>query len=96
MQPYKRLAIVRFNAHEAAQAAWQSPKVVFENRFVKVYWYDANTLPQPGPKAVGNIKPVVSEPEFDRAKFEEQNAEAQRKYEAKLKARESTLPHFLF
>ena len=39
MRPYKHLAIVNFESHGAARRAWESPKVIFNNRFVKVYWY---------------------------------------------------------
>ena len=47
MQPYKRLAIVKFDTWASANAAYQSPKVIFDNRFVKVFWYkdDATSLP---------------------------------------------------
>ncbi|KAK4152789.1 hypothetical protein C8A00DRAFT_15949 [Chaetomidium leptoderma] len=39
MQPYKRLAIVKFEAWNAANAAYHSPNVIFDNRFVKVFWH---------------------------------------------------------
>ena len=39
MKPYKHLAIVKYETHGAAKRAWESPKAVFDNRFVKVYWY---------------------------------------------------------
>lgn len=39
MQAYKRLAIVKFDSWAAANAAYKSPKVVFENRFVKIFWH---------------------------------------------------------
>lgn len=39
MNPYKRLALVTYDSHAAARRAWESPRAVFENRFVKVYWY---------------------------------------------------------
>lgn len=39
MQAYKRLAIVKYETHDAADAAYHSPKVIFDNRFVKVYWH---------------------------------------------------------
>lgn len=48
MQAYKRLAVVKYETHEAASAAYNSPKVIFDNRFVKVYWHksDADLGPQ--------------------------------------------------
>ena len=39
MRPYKHLAIINYESHGAARRAWESPKVIFNNRFVKVYWY---------------------------------------------------------
>ena len=39
MKAYKRLAIVKYDTRSAAQRAWESPKAIFDNRFVKVYWY---------------------------------------------------------
>jgi RNA-binding protein 26 len=54
MRPYKRLAIVKYDNYESAKAAYNSPKVIFDNRFVKVYWYvDQESLPQP-PSVTGS------------------------------------------
>lgn len=39
MMGYKRLAVVKFDNWASANAAYKSPKVIFDNRFVKVYWY---------------------------------------------------------
>jgi hypothetical protein len=39
IEVYKRLAIVTFEDHASAQRAYKSPKAVFDNRFVKVFWY---------------------------------------------------------
>ncbi|KAJ4405348.1 hypothetical protein N0V91_005298 [Didymella pomorum] len=43
IQPYQRLAIVKYDTHDAANAAYNSPKAVFDNRFVKVYWKRSET-----------------------------------------------------
>ncbi|KAH6856515.1 hypothetical protein B0I37DRAFT_77471 [Chaetomium sp. MPI-CAGE-AT-0009] len=48
MQAYKRLAIVKFDNWNSANAAYQSPKVMFDNRFVKVFWYKDEGSKQPG------------------------------------------------
>ncbi|KAL2153310.1 hypothetical protein VTH82DRAFT_4465 [Thermothelomyces myriococcoides] len=57
MQPYKRLAIVKFDSWSAANAAYQSPKVIFDNRFVKVFWYkDEGSIPASG-SATGGPPP---------------------------------------
>lgn len=38
MQPYKRLAVVEYDTWASANAAYRSPKVIFDNRFVRVFW----------------------------------------------------------
>ncbi|USP75408.1 hypothetical protein yc1106_02682 [Curvularia clavata] len=35
----KQQAIIKFNDRSAANRAYHSPKAIFDNRFVKVYWY---------------------------------------------------------
>jgi hypothetical protein len=50
MKAYKRLAIVKYDTRSAAQRAWESPKAIFDNRFVKVYWHQ----PDPDAKAQAN------------------------------------------
>ncbi|KAF4538014.1 CCCH zinc finger and RRM domain-containing protein [Lasiodiplodia theobromae] len=39
MHGYKRLAMVKYDDYSSARKAYDSPKVIFDNRFVKVYWY---------------------------------------------------------
>ncbi|KAF2221020.1 hypothetical protein BDZ85DRAFT_320993 [Elsinoe ampelina] len=46
MQEVRKLAIVKYTDHEGARSAFKSPKVVFDNRFVKVYWYHPEALEQ--------------------------------------------------
>jgi RNA-binding protein 26 len=41
MQAYKRLAIIKYSDWNSANNAYNSPKVIFDNRFVKVYWYNS-------------------------------------------------------
>ncbi|KAK3353126.1 hypothetical protein B0T25DRAFT_543737 [Lasiosphaeria hispida] len=55
MQPYKRLAIVKFDNWGAANAAYQSPKVIFDNRFVKVFWYKEEDVPPSMPLNGGGL-----------------------------------------
>ncbi|KAG6040707.1 hypothetical protein E4U41_007382, partial [Claviceps citrina] len=45
MQPYKHLAIVRFSTWASANDAYRSPKVIFDNRFVKVFWLKDESPP---------------------------------------------------
>lgn len=39
MHAYKRLALIKYDDYSSARKAYDSPKVIFDNRFVKVYWY---------------------------------------------------------
>ena len=87
MQPYKRLALVKYDDYMAARKAYESPKVIFDNRFVKVYWFKPGGIPTPPPTAKGNVNPpsVSKEEEqsFDREKFERDAVAAQKKLEEK-------------
>jgi len=96
MQPYKRLAIVKFDDYQGAKAAYDSPKVIFDNRFVKVYWYvSPDSLPQPPARANGSAKienkatPVparrASEAEIDPVEFAKKQEEVQKAHEEKIK-----------
>jgi hypothetical protein len=97
MQPYKRLAIVKFETWSAANAAWRSPKVIFDNRFVKVFWYkdDESAIPtsmpinkgaaarnQNGAAAAGSGGPSPG-PEIDMEEFARKQEEAQKAHEEK-------------
>ena len=94
MQPYKRLAIVKYDNWASANAAYQSPKVIFENRFVKVFWFKDEDLSQPlGPtsKKGGSVVDSVETdspgaltgPELEE--FLRKQGEAQRLHEEKMK-----------
>ena len=87
MQPYKRLALVKYGDYMSARRAYESPKVIFDNRFVKVYWYKPGGIPTPPATAKGTANsPVMSKEEeqfFDREKFERDAVAAQKKLEEK-------------
>jgi RNA-binding protein 26 len=103
MRPYKRLSIVKYDSWDAAQAAYSSPKVIFDNRFVKVYWYtNLDALPQPPASATGsNGTPAkrengsqgpvpardTDEPMIDPEEFARKQEEAQKAHEEKAKGR---------
>jgi hypothetical protein len=53
MKAYKRLALVKYDDWSAAKAAYSSPKVIFDNRFVKVYWYTNDEALPKAPVAAG-------------------------------------------
>ncbi|PYH94212.1 hypothetical protein BO71DRAFT_399080 [Aspergillus ellipticus CBS 707.79] len=88
IQQHRRLALITFDGHAAAKRAWSSPKVIFDNRFVKVYWHkpkgDRNGDQRPAGDAMSE------EPSFDREEFERQQEEAQKAHEEKLKKRKET------
>ena len=99
MRPYKRLAIVKFDTWDAAKAAYSSPKVIFDNRFVKVYWFtDQDSLPQPPAVATSNgaaktgsvpSTPIAArateEPQIDIEEFTKKQQEVQKAHEEKMK-----------
>ncbi|KAL4874667.1 hypothetical protein BJY04DRAFT_10525 [Aspergillus karnatakaensis] len=88
LQVHKKLALVTFIDHAAAKRAWSSPKVIFDNRFVKVYWHkskgDRNDQ-RPG----GNESREDSQP-FDPEEFQRQQEAAQKAHEEKAKRRKET------
>ncbi|GAO18745.1 hypothetical protein UVI_02040670 [Ustilaginoidea virens] len=93
MQPYKHLAIVKFETWASANNAYRSPSVIFDNRFVKVFWYkdDKEKLPPSGPVPVtpangtklapgsGN-EAADAEPGIDMEEFQRRQEEAQKAY----------------
>ncbi|OKL58052.1 hypothetical protein UA08_06685 [Talaromyces atroroseus] len=85
MQGFKKnLAVIKFENHDSAHRAWSSPKAIFDNRFVKVYWHKI----QHKPDASGH--PAAAEqdtPMFDKEEFEKQQAEAQKLHEERMQKR---------
>lgn len=81
LQPYKKLALVKFETFAEAKQAWSSPKVIFDNRFVKVYWHK----PKRDEK---NGESQYEAPSFNQEEFEKQQAEAQRAHEERTKKRQ--------
>ncbi|KAI9044147.1 CCCH zinc finger and RRM domain protein [Aspergillus affinis] len=89
IQAHRRLALITYDGHAAAKRAWSSPKVIFDNRFVKVYWHkpknDRNNEQRPAPG-----DPMDETPSFDPEEFEKQQEEAQKSHEEKMKRRKET------
>ncbi|OJJ47230.1 hypothetical protein ASPZODRAFT_151756 [Penicilliopsis zonata CBS 506.65] len=86
LQPPRRLALVKYDSYDAAKRAWSSPKVIFDNRFVKVYWHK----PSHGRSERPDGGPAAEDPAFDPEQFQRQQDEAQRAHEEKLKKRKET------
>lgn len=87
MMAYKRLALVKYDSYSSANKAYESPKVIFDNRFVKVYWYKAETLPK-APPSHGQAQSAGAsmqdeQPAFDEEKFKRDQEAAQKKLEEK-------------
>lgn len=93
MQDDRHLAIIRFSNHESARRAYESPKAIFDNRFVKVYWYkpDKHAMlfsSQYGAKVNGKAESAANEsqePDFDPEEFQKRQEAAQRAHEEKTK-----------
>ncbi|KAL2061814.1 hypothetical protein VTL71DRAFT_7192 [Oculimacula yallundae] len=101
MRPYKRLAIVKYDDWNSANAAYKSPAVIFDNRFVKVYWYTTDaSLPKPPASRSNGVKkenndpnaPIparaTSEPQIDIEEFTRKQQEAQKLHEEKMKKKQ--------
>lgn len=94
MMGHKRLAIVKFDKWASAHAAYKSPKVIFDNRFVKVYWYkeDKHSDIANGSKnghSANGVKREAStdvkmEDDIDMEEFTRKQEEAQKLHEEKM------------
>ncbi|KAH7072239.1 hypothetical protein BKA63DRAFT_65597 [Paraphoma chrysanthemicola] len=82
MHAFKRLAIVKYEDHAAANNAYNSPKAVFDNRFVKVYWYrhDASFGASTGSDGDVVMSEGTAEP-LDLEAIAKRQAEAQKAFE---------------
>jgi RNA-binding protein 26 len=95
MQPYKRLAVVKYDNWGSANAAYKSHKAIFDNRFVKVFWYkdEQDASKQPGANGAkyhgddGMEVDADAEPEIDPEEFRRRQEEAQQQFQEKEKKR---------
>lgn len=84
MHIYKRLAVLKFEHRSAADQAYNSPKAIFDNRFVKVYWYNPDALPGPAYAGSGDAHMADTDEVEKREDSEEiakRQAEAQKAFE---------------
>jgi hypothetical protein len=77
VQPNRRLAVIKYDTWDSANAAYRSPKVIFDNRFVRVFWQ------QDGSKDDEDMD-VEKEPEIDLEEFMKKQEEAQKRYDENL------------
>ncbi|KAK1727466.1 hypothetical protein CaCOL14_008742 [Colletotrichum acutatum] len=82
LQPHKRLATVTYDTWDSANAAYRSPKVIFDNRFVRVFWF-VEESEQAAARAAANGEDPDAEPEIDLEEFMKKQEEAQRQHEEK-------------
>lgn len=92
----RKLAIVKYETKTGAKAAYESPKVVFDNRFVKVYWYNSEKFEQqhsgtPAAKSIksGDVNMQVNV-QIDHAGLARRQEEAQRKHDEARRQRDET------
>ncbi|KAI1133713.1 hypothetical protein F5Y10DRAFT_228395 [Nemania abortiva] len=101
MQKQNRVAIIKFESWEAANAAWSSPKPIFDNRFVKVFWYkeeggdEGTPNGKPTDATNGHVNGIApageigsAEPELDLEEFYRKQLEAQKVHDEKMKKRQ--------
>ncbi|KAJ4355143.1 hypothetical protein N0V95_003165 [Ascochyta clinopodiicola] len=89
MQAYKRLAVVKYETHDAASAAYHSPKVIFDNRFVKVYWHKSDADLGRNASGADSEEAGYGDTEMlDPEEIERRQAEAQRTFEERRRKAE--------
>jgi hypothetical protein len=92
MDTHKRLAIVKFEDNAAAAGAYTSSKAIFENRFVKVYWYNPTDFERSPAMQDYNdtvMKDATDEEEkLDPEEIAKRQAEAQQAFEERRRRAE--------
>lgn len=93
VNPEHKSAILEFESHDQARAAWQSPQVIFDNRFVKVYWHkerrtDGTDSPYRRNGPHGPHGQQNPEPPIDLEEFKKRQEEKQKEFEQKKALRE--------
>jgi hypothetical protein len=97
MHAYRRVAIINFADHDAANRAYNSPKVIFDNRFVKLYWKRADTVMEPLNTSFSDVEmthnedinELVEEAEpLSREEIARRQAEAQKAFEERRRKKE--------
>ncbi|OHF01481.1 RNA recognition domain-containing protein [Colletotrichum orchidophilum] len=83
LQQHKRLATVTYDTWDAANAAYRSPKVIFDNRFVRVFWFVEESEQAAARAAANGGEDQEAEPEIDLEEFMKKQEEAQRQHEEK-------------
>lgn len=93
VEPSQQIAIIKYGDNASANRAYTSPEVIFNNRFVKVYWQKPQHIPRFNASAVtfnmpgkSQDKPEPGDEEMlDPEEVAQKAAEAQRQHEEKAK-----------
>ncbi|KAI8941783.1 hypothetical protein NX059_002984 [Plenodomus lindquistii] len=85
MHAYKRMAVIKFGDREAAQRAYNSPKAVFDNRFVRVFWHRTDV---DSPRANGDVEMGQDEGREPPEVIAKRQAEAQKAFEERRRKAE--------
>lgn len=99
MMPYKRIVVIRYDNWNSANAAYKSPKVIFDNRFVKVFWYkdeehskmasEETNASKKGAASSGRFDGAAAggpeEEQIDMEEFTRKQEEAQKTHEEKTR-----------
>lgn len=90
VQSQNRLATVTFERWNMAKKAYDSPTPIFDNRFVKVFWYKSEPgstpvkqTPARSEEPVDSRSTLNDEEEIDMEEFTRRQEEAQKAYETK-------------
>jgi hypothetical protein len=83
LHPRRQLAVIKFVDRYTAKRAYHSPKAVFENRFVKVYWYAPDTG-----ERLAQEKREDEEEKLDLEAIAIRQAEAQKAFEERRRKAE--------
>jgi len=96
MKPYKRLGIVKYDTYAAAKRAWASPKAIFENRFVRVFWYNPelegvkSTFSTASPPKDSDVSmDMDGEDVIDVEAFKQQQEEKQKAHEERIRTKKA-------
>ncbi|VUC22097.1 unnamed protein product [Clonostachys rosea] len=88
MKTNKHLAIIKYDQWDSANAAYQSPKAIFDNRFVKVFWHKDESSTGNGPHSSKDRSKdhdmqdtENSAFEIDPGEFQQRQEEAQKKFQ---------------
>lgn len=95
LQDGRRLAMIRYTDYNSAKSAYDSPKVIFDNRFVKVYWHKGENAngqarrPHQNGNGGGDVEMGQADPAADPAELARKQEEAQKVYEERKQKRQA-------